>query len=116
MRVEVYYNVHKDCLSYRRPGGRVQHAQAVTLENVTFAVQPAGQAKSRQLGKKTVHAFVRGELVALDDEATPILDAQRVTYNPFRYDSFVECQTGAPITSCKRVTIVGRTISADLAA
>ena len=116
VRVEVYYNVHKDCLSYRQPGGRIQHAQAVTLENVRFSVQPAGRDRSRRLGKKTVHAYVRGELVGLDDRAQPIPGAQRVTYSPFRYDSFVDCETGAPVTSCQRVTIVGRLISADLAA
>jgi hypothetical protein len=68
-RVEVYWNLHKKCFSYRpaRKGGRVLHASSLLLENVTFAVQPAGRERVLREKRKNVHAFVRGDLLALTD-------------------------------------------------
>ncbi len=69
MRVQVYWNLHKDCWSVvalegDQKGRVVTHADKVLLRGATFSVQPAGNAKVRREKKKNVHAFVRGEWMA----------------------------------------------------
>lgn len=124
-RSEVYFNLHKKCLSIRemRKGARVKHVNGVLLQNVTFAVQPAGREKVRREKKKTVHAFVRGEengVYSLDDtsgeDVVEFLSnaetARLVTYNPYKYDSFVYADTEEPIFESKAVVVYGKKIYA----
>lgn len=119
MRVETYFNLHKKCLSYRPSGGKVQHAHTLLLNNVRFAVQPAGRAKVLREKKKNVHAFVRGEVAflrptAADDDGDITVGTmerhgyRRVTYNPYKYDSFVFSSTGEPVYEARQVAIIGR--------
>lgn len=121
MRVETYFNLHKKCLSYRPMGGKVRHAHTLLLNDVTFAVQPAGREKVRREKKKNVHAFVRGEIgfvrptVADDDgDLSPAnMERQgyrRVTYNPYNFDSFVYADSHAPVLKSRQVVIIGREI------
>lgn len=120
MRVETYYNLHKQCLSYRPSGGKVKHAQSMILNNVRFAVQPAGRERVRREGKKNVHAFVRGDLswVAGVDEDIMDYSADNmmrqnyrlITYNPYKYDSFVMVDTHEPIHYASQVVIIGKNI------
>jgi hypothetical protein len=121
MRVETYYNLHRKCLSYRESGGRVYHARTLVLNNVTLAVQPAGRERVRREGKKNVHAFVRGEIGYiryLDDAddgdiTTNNMERQgyrRITYNPYKFDSFVYADTHEPVTSARQVVVMDRNI------
>ena len=87
MRVEVYYNLHKNLFSVRHKGKVIAHVCNVQLEDVTFAVQAAGNRKVRLEGKKNVHAFVRGTLVEQPKLFTD--DSVAVTYDPYKYTSFV---------------------------
>ena len=100
MRVEVYYNLHKNLFSVRHKGKVIHHLYNVTLENVTFAVQAAGNAKARTTGQKNVHAFVRGDMVAVGDT-----EGEAVTYSPYKYTTFVDKATEAPRYAAKRVTM-----------
>jgi len=121
MRVETYYNLHKKCLSYRPSGGRVRHAHTLLLNDVKFAVQPAGRDKVIREKKKNVHAFVRGEVAFVrhdisedDGDLSPAnMDRQsyrRVTYNPYTTDSFIFCDNGAPVSEARQVAIIGKEI------
>lgn len=112
MRVEAYYNLHKKCLSYRRPGGRVTHAQSLRLQDVTFSVQPAGRARVLLEQRKNVHAFVRGDLVSTDQYPATGEDWVRVTYSPYRWHTFVEADSGRPVSAADEVHIVGSAIYA----
>jgi hypothetical protein len=106
-RVEVYWNLHKNCFSYRPIGGRVIHADSIVLKDVTFAVQPAGRERVLREKKKNVHAFVRGTLIAATDKSGYVQmhpgfqnrdcirliddcldDGVCVRYNPYESDSF----------------------------
>jgi hypothetical protein len=90
------------------------------LNNVTFAVQPAGREKVRQEKRKNVHAFVRGDMTwiaspmeSLEDYTLDNMARQgynRVTYNPYKHESFVVVNTGEPIYKATQVVIVGNTI------
>jgi hypothetical protein len=121
MRVEAYYNLHKKCISYRPIGGTVKHTGAIQLNDVTLSVQPAGRAKVLREGRKNVHAFVRGELLSTVDEtdeggeiATNDMFTsagyRKITYNPYKYDSFVYEATGEPVRSARQIIIVGSSI------
>jgi len=124
-RVECYWNLHKNCLSARPTvkGGKVWHADMVWLTDVRFAVQPAGNAKVRAEGRKNVHAYVRGTVVnwqgllggaPVDAETVERLGWVRVSYNPYRYESFVLTATGEPILAAREAFIASKQIWALL--
>jgi hypothetical protein len=64
MRVEVYWNLTRNCWSIRDAAtGRIHaHADKVSVRGAQFIVQPAGRKRVLRERKKNVHAFVRGEL------------------------------------------------------
>jgi len=119
-RLEAYYNLHKRCLSYRPIGGKVSHAQAMILNDVSFSVQPAGRARVLRDKAKNVHAFVRGTPSwiagvneSLEDYTPSNMDRQgyqRVTYNPYNNDSFVMRDTATPIHNATQVVIIDKDI------
>jgi hypothetical protein len=119
-RVETYYNLHKHCLSFREPGERVSHARAMVLNNVKFAVQPAGRAKVLTDKRKNVHAFVRGDMMwvaglndQLEDYTNTNMKRQqypKIRYNPYESESFVLVDTGLPIKSATQVVIIDKNI------
>lgn len=106
-RVEVYYNLRKQCLSYRTPGGKVQHADCIELTNVTFTVQPAGRARVLREKRKNVHAFVRGDLVDVDHQTSLGWNAKPITYNPYKYETFVYQGNKQAVLSADHVLIEG---------
>ena len=122
MRYETYFNLHKQCLSYRAMrGGRVQHADVLEFKDPEFVVQPAGREKVLREGKKNVHAFVRGELVGMWDKDSPVPDGvlpdwtgawNRVLYNPYKYSSFVWADTEVLVARAQRAVLMGRHIYA----
>lgn len=98
MAVEVYRNLHTDTWSLRQAHGRVlAHPDTVILNDPVFVVRRAGRDRVRAEGRKNVHAFVRGEVLVLTDPVDPT-DWREATYNPYRHDSFVDVETGAPVT------------------
>lgn len=109
MKVRVYYNLHKGCLSVQgrtKKGWRVwKHTTEIMLKDVTFSVSQAGRERVIREGRKNVHAFVVGTLV--DTCSTSV----RVTYNPYLYDSFVEESSKRPVYAAKAAHIVGRSIT-----
>jgi hypothetical protein len=120
-RHEVYFNLHKQCLSMRPMGGKVSHISVVILDDVTFAVQPAGNARVRAEGKKNVHAFVRGVpcFVILQgmpndsDYTFTNMDRQgyrRISYNPYKSDYFYFVDNGERIDKASQVVMIGKYI------
>ena len=95
-RVEVYRNLHNGCMSIRRDGKVVKHLQpwmTLYLQDVKFAVQPAGREKVFRERKKNVHAFVRGTVVKAEAHNLKETFKEKckvwVTYNPYQNDTFV---------------------------
>ena len=70
MRVEVYWNLSRNCWSIRDVAtGRIHaHADKVSVRGAQFIVQPAGRKRVLRERKKNVHAFVRGELAVFSSE------------------------------------------------
>ena len=115
-RVQVYYNLHKKCLSVRHKGKVIEHAQEVTLTDARFHVQQAGRERVLKQKRKNVHAYISGKL----KETFWFTQApkytwtakQRVTYNPYKYKNFVNKETLEPVTSAEVVHISGKRITA----
>lgn len=108
----VYWNLHKSTWSIRQGGKVAAHATAVLLDNVEFRVQPAGRERVRKEGKKNVHAFAVGDLsLAADfDLRTREIEAREITYNPYKYDSFVYADDLTPVGKCDRVYLYNRKV------
>ena len=115
-RVQVYYNLHKKCLSIRHKGKVIEHAQEVTLTDARFHVQQAGRERVLKQKRKNVHAYISGKL----KESFWFIQApkyiwtakQRVTYNPYKYKNFVDKETLEPVASAEVVHISGKRITA----
>ena len=108
-KVEVYRNLHKKCWSVRNnaTGHVLWHCDEVLLTDVDLVVRPGGRAKVLREKRKNVHAFVRGERVAV---ASFDGKSERITYNPYKYKSFVSVETGKPVYKKDIVSIDGRNI------
>lgn len=105
MRVYVYRNLHKGCWSVSS-GKKVQyHATHLDISNAKFRVRPGGREKVLREGKKSVHAFVVGEVEAAGGCLPPIkMDgAVEVTYNPYKNGSFVRVDNGERVEGAERV-------------
>ena len=48
MYVEAYWNLHKECFSYRPPGGRVTHASAIVLLNPSKPFHGRGRTRKTE--------------------------------------------------------------------
>lgn len=105
MRVEVYRNLHTGTWSVRdtRTGRVIAHPERVAVADAVFVVRPAGRVKVLAEGRKNVHAFVRGTLVEAPAELPE--DAVEAYYNPYRFDSFVDRATEAPLMSAPLVVL-----------
>lgn len=115
MKVSVYYNLHKHCLSVRSNEGDsygrvIQHRDIIILKDVKFIVNEAGRKRVLKEKKKNVHAFVRGTI--WDTVAKLGTREVKVTYNPYKYNSFIELESKNPIYSAEYVIINGKHITA----
>ncbi len=111
-RVMVYYNLHKKTFSIQYKGLVIAHADYVKLNNVEFRVRQGGMEKVRAEMSKNVHAFVIGDLV--DFIAYPSTDIpsatslKSITYDPYKYDTFVYRDTEEPVTSAREVEMINQ--------
>lgn len=108
MRVEAYRNLTNNSLSVRRAGkgGRVfTRPLHAVLSNVNFVVQPKGRERVLQERRKNVHAFVRGEFVLPHEVPLNVLnlegDWHEARYNPYKAASFIDKETGQPVTEAE---------------
>ena len=103
-KVFVYKNLHKNCWSIKQDGLVKAHTEkndVIRLYSCAFKVNRKGREKVLREQRKNVLAGVRGFLshpepmfACWDDlgwwEMTP------VTYNPYKYESFVDQRTEKP--------------------
>jgi len=108
MRVEVYFNLHKYIWSVRscKTGRIILHTDKVHIANPEFVVRKAGRERVLREGKKNVHAFVRGDATYFDDfdpdHHPNYLDYTLVSYNPYKFDTFVDVYDTTPVRTAKR--------------
>lgn len=108
MKVFVYFNLHRKCLSVKAlegpmKGRVIRHADNIVLSNVVFKVSEAGRQRVLRERRKNVHAGVVGY-----DECRighRLLWGDPVKYNPYKYSSFVHAVNERPIHSARLVQV-----------
>jgi hypothetical protein len=76
MRVFVYFNLHRKCLSVKALEGTdkgrvIFHADRVMLRGADFRVQQGARARVLSTGRKAVHAGIVGTLEGMTGEMAP---------------------------------------------
>jgi hypothetical protein len=117
MRVEVYRNLARDAWSIRALEGEhkgrvIAWAPSLLLDHCTMHVSAAGRQRVLRDKRKNVHAFIRGSLRYVDGGThvcrpklarylsmltdvclcwrfEDAVHAEAITYNPYKYSSFV---------------------------
>ena len=115
-KVFVYYNLHKHKWSVKdvKTGRVIGHHYEVQLYNATFKVSEAGRARVLKEKRKNVHAGVEGylttDVLARKMDGTILWESQserhRVTYDPYKYDTFVTVSDKEPIHKAYFVRMV----------
>ena len=111
---KVYYNLHKKCLSIMLRGKVLQHSTEFFLKDVEFRVSQAGRSRVLKEKRKNVHAFVCGvpdETWRTDLGAmVTAMAGRKVTYNPYKYNSFVYADNLEPVYKVKWAGVINRDI------
>ena len=100
-KVFVYKNLHKDCWSIKQDGLVKAHTEEVRLWDCAFQVNAKGRQKVLDEQRKNVHAGIKGYIN--NDQQVP--SGVEVTYNPYKYDSFVDKATELPVYSSLFTTL-----------
>lgn len=101
MRVFVYFNLHKKVFSIKALEGEhkgrvIAHRGSLTLRDVTFKVSQAGRQRVLREQRKNVHAGVVGNWMGCYEPAIAA-NTTAVTYNPYKYESFVTKADDRPV-------------------
>ena len=115
-KVFVYYNLHKHKWSVKdvKTGRVIGHHYDVSLYNATFKVSEAGRVRVLKEKRKNVHAGVEGyltkDVLARKMDGTILWESQserhKVTYDPYKYDTFVTVSDKEPIDKAYFVRMV----------
>jgi|TARA_R110000772_G_scaffold55469_1_gene126542 hypothetical protein len=113
MKVFVYFNLHRKCFSVKALEGAskgrvVAHVSDAIVYEPTFKVSEAGRQRVLRERSKNVHAGVVGQWYAGEFNAKRTAElmectGRAVTYNPYRFTSFVYKATETPINDSPRV-------------
>jgi hypothetical protein len=119
-RVFVYFNINlSDKLKSAYfsikdmsvPKGKViGHDTSFIVRDATFKVSQAGNERVRREGKKNVHAGVVGYFVEEEPRILPV----SITYDPYKYKTFVRRDDGSPIYNAKLVSFVNGKLTAQV--
>jgi hypothetical protein len=108
MKVYVYYNLHKHKWSVKciEPGhnlyGKViSHKDYVILKNVIGKVSEKGRQRVLKEKRKNVHAGIVGTLIDSVNLWDLPNDEKSITYNPYKYKSFVFKENEKPFVKAK---------------
>lgn len=118
-RVFVYKNLHEGCWSVkdRETGHVVAHADRVELSDVELKVSQSGRRRVLEEQRKNVHAGLVGTLEGVQLSGYPSRryvvqgqsseqpTGQLVTYNPYKYSSFVNKADETPVLTAERAVL-----------
>ena len=109
MKVFVYFNLHKKCWSIKALSGEnkgkvIGHSNYVELKDCKMKVSEAGRQRVIREKQKNVHAGVVGVLVSCDKELK--CNNQQITYNPYKFSSFVDKVTQEPVFESSRAFMI----------
>ncbi len=103
--VRVFKNLKYGCYSIMQRGVIRASAKQVRLSDVEFRVRESGRQRMLREKRKNVHAFAVGRLVDYvhpgDARELVRMEGRDAFYDPYRYASFVDRETKAPVTSVR---------------
>jgi hypothetical protein len=106
MKYWIYRNLRTKTWSLKQNNKVVAHPLCVICEDVEFRVWQGTVAKIRKDKRKSVGAFVISEKIAFDTipwyDNLDLSGYHEVTFNPYKYDSFVIKATEEPIFTAER--------------
>ena len=109
-KVMVYYNLHKHTFSVTYKGRLISHSDYVKLTDVEFRVRQGGREKVVKEKRKNVHSFVIGTLMDYCKYPCESLPSEPnshiVTYDPYKYNSYVMKDTKEPIFHADEVEMI----------
>ena len=113
LRVYVYRNLHfknrvvwSVCKAHTRE--LLFHTPDIILSDVKFKVSEAGRQRVIDEQRKNVHAGVEGDLVIMSGVWMDLIQyGNKVTYNPYKYETFVYRATEHPIESSEHCYLSG---------
>jgi hypothetical protein len=101
--VRVFKNLKHDCYSIMQRGIIKASARQVRLSGVEFRVREAGRQRVLREKRKNIHAFAVGRLVDYvhpsDSRNIEPMVGRGAFYDPYRFPSFVDRETNAPVTA-----------------
>lgn len=114
MKVFVYYNLHKHLFSIKSLQGSdkgrvIAHINQLVIENALFKVSETGRKRVIREQRKNVHAGVMGYWYQDRKYNTEELITE-VTYNPYKYDSFVTVEDLTAVYTASIVFLVDRKV------
>lgn len=109
MKVKIYWNSHKKLFSILYKGKVWYRSNQILLNNVNFKVNQNGRNKVLQNKSKNVHAFVCGEPPLNNlDNIFNFKFKKQFEYNPYKYNSFVDCKTKEALIEAKYVLMYSK--------
>ena len=102
-KVFVYKNLHKDCWSIKQDGLVKAHSdnKPIRLYSAMMKVNKKGRERVLKEKRKNVHAGISG-YISYPDPSFACWDGigwwemSPITYNPYKYESFVDKRTEKP--------------------
>jgi len=94
IKVYVYFNLHKKCLSIKALSGTckdlvVAHTNTLRLVDATFKVSEAGRQRVLREQRKNVHAGVIGYIKCFDIGSSSTTGYEQAYYNPYKTTTFM---------------------------
>ena len=120
MKLFVYYNLHKHLWSNRDCKTRrvIDHSHLQVLRDVTFKVSAAGRRRVLKERRKNVHAGCEGIMLPHGGRMRRALlsiarrELEPVTYDPYKYDSFVRRSDETPVIGAEAVVMINKKVFA----
>lgn len=88
----------------------IGHERNLLIKDCVLKVRQGGMQRVREEKRKNVHAGVVGYLV---NEEPKVLSTQ-ITYDPYKYNSFVNRKDEKPVHHAKLVSIIDGKLTAEL--
>jgi hypothetical protein len=104
-RVDIHKNLHTEngfSIRSAKTGLVLAHCSTVTLINCTFHISESGRLKTINERRKRVHAFVRGELAAVNQLVKPT-EREQILYNPYTTEHFTLVSLSLPLYEASEV-------------
>lgn len=119
----VYFNLHRKVWSIKalegpNKGRVIAHSSVVEMSDCTFKVSEAGRQRVLRDKRKNVHAGIVGVVRTIGENVEPLTRTamrreanwvrhgghpayEPVTYNPYKFSTFVRRSTETPVTSAR---------------